>query len=137
MFDKNALNAFQQDAYCLLVARISQHALLPGGVYLPSGVVYLPQGVYLLGGTCMEGGVPAKGGVPAQVLSPPNRMTDRCKNITLPQTSFAGGKNITKHMQFFSFRHCSDRNEALKYTTGPMLDIVVENIRNTSEKDHG
>ena len=22
-----------------------------------------------------------------------NRMTDRCKNITLPQTSFAGGKN--------------------------------------------
>ena len=24
---------------------------------------------------------------------PVNRMTDRCKNITLPQTSFAGGKN--------------------------------------------
>ena len=23
-----------------------------------------------------------------------NRMTNRCKNITLPQTSFAGGKNI-------------------------------------------
>ena len=22
-----------------------------------------------------------------------NRMTDKCKNITLPQTSFAGGKN--------------------------------------------
>ena len=27
-----------------------------------------------------------------------NRMTDRCKNITLPQTSFAGGKNsIVEH----------------------------------------
>ena len=31
-------------------------------------------------------------GVPAQVLPPPvNRITDRCKNITLPQTLFAGG----------------------------------------------
>ena len=39
-------------------------------------------------------GVPARG-VPAQVLHPPvNRMIDRCKNITLPQTSFAGGKYI-------------------------------------------
>ena len=26
--------------------------------------------------------------------SPVNRMTDRCKNITLPQTSVAGGNNI-------------------------------------------
>ena len=26
---------------------------------------------------------------------PVNRMTNRCKNITLPQTSFAGGKNVT------------------------------------------
>ena len=25
--------------------------------------------------------------------TPVNRMTDRCKNITLPQTSFAGGNN--------------------------------------------
>ena len=25
---------------------------------------------------------------------PVNRMTDRCKNITLPQTSFAGGKDL-------------------------------------------
>ena len=25
--------------------------------------------------------------------SPVNRMTDRCKNITLPQTSFTGGKH--------------------------------------------
>ena len=33
------------------------------------------------------------GGVPAQVLPPVNRMRDRYKNITLPQTSFAGSKN--------------------------------------------
>ena len=26
--------------------------------------------------------------------TPVNRITDRCKNITLPQTSFAGGKNV-------------------------------------------
>ena len=60
-----------------------------GGVYLPGGVP--ARGVYL------PGGIPAWGvylpaGVPAQVLPLVNRMTDRCKNITLPQTSFAGGK---------------------------------------------
>ena len=41
-----------------------------------------------------------------------------------------------KQIQFFSFRHCSDRDEALKYTTGPMLDMVMENVTNTAEKDH-
>ena len=31
---------------------------------------------------------------PTTMHAPPvNRMTNRCKNITLPQTSFAGGKN--------------------------------------------
>ena len=75
---------------------------VPGqGVYLPGGYlargctcpgVYLPRGdVPAWGCTCREGGLPA-GGVPAQVLPPPvNRMTDRCKNITLPQTSVADG----------------------------------------------
>ena len=50
-------------------------------------------GVPARGCTCLgvylPRGVPA-GGVTAQVLPPVNRMTDRCKNITLPQTSFAG-----------------------------------------------
>ena len=41
-------------------------------------------GVYLV-----LGGVPALGG---SDTPPVNRMTNRCKNITLPQTSFAGGK---------------------------------------------
>ena len=87
---------------------------LPRGVYLPGGGgvpaqgeggctcpgVYLPRGVYLLGGVPAWGGVPARGGctfpgaVPGQVLPTVNRMTDRCKNITLPQTSFVGGNNI-------------------------------------------
>ena len=88
---------------------------LPGGCTCPGG--YLtggctwPRGVYLPGSTCPGGcthqGGPAQGGVPARGCtclgvylaegvylprySPPvNRMTDRCKNITLPQTSFAG-----------------------------------------------
>ena len=29
---------------------------------------------------------------------PPNRMTNRCKNITLPQTSFAGGNNLCQSL---------------------------------------
>ena len=52
------------------------------------------RGMYLLGGY-LPGGVPAKGGgVPAQVLPPVNRMTDRYKNITLPQTLFVGGNGV-------------------------------------------
>ena len=33
------------------------------------------------------------GGLPRGVHPPVNRLTDRCKNITLPQTSFAGGNH--------------------------------------------
>ena len=54
------------------------------------GVCTWSQRVYLVrggGGTC-PGNPP-----------PVNRMTDRCKNITLPQTSFAGGKNVTWRIQ--------------------------------------
>ena len=38
---------------------------------------------------------PEPGTPPPPEQAPPavNRMTNRCKNITLPQTSFAGGKN--------------------------------------------
>ena len=46
-------------------------------------------GVPVLGGCLVWGG-----GIPActEADPPVNRMTDRCKNITLSQTSFAGGK---------------------------------------------
>ena len=45
-----------------------------------------PEGLHLGGGS-------ASGGPPPPV----NRMMHRCKNITLPQTSFTGGKNTTQH----------------------------------------
>ena len=70
------------------------------GVYMPRGV-YLPRGVPTQG-VCLPGGVPAWGlylprgrGYLSRYSPPVNRMTDRCKNITLPQTSFAGGNNTT------------------------------------------
>ena len=69
---------------------ISQHALL-GGIPAQRGVP--AQGVCTCpgGGFCQEGGVPAQGVYLPQVLPPVNRMTDRCKNITLPL--IAGSKN--------------------------------------------
>ena len=90
-----------------LVAQISQHALLPGGVPA-QGVVYLPRGwctcpggvpaqeeVYLAEGVSVQGGVPALvvylprgvylpwgctclGGVPAPSTPPVNRILDTC-----------------------------------------------------------
>ena len=35
-----------------------------------------------------------RGGGRADRLTPVNRMTHGCKNITLPQTSFAGGNDV-------------------------------------------
>ena len=71
------------------------------GVSLPGGV-YLPGGVPARGFTCQEG-VPAQGSTCLRLgkcpgTPPVNRMTDRCKNITLPQTSFAGGNNEVPHL---------------------------------------
>ena len=64
-----------------------------GGVYLPGGSCtrwgYLPRGMYLLGGVYL----PEGGNCPGTTPPPVNRVTDRCKNITLPQSSFAGGNN--------------------------------------------
>ena len=113
-------NAFQYDAYRLLVDSIpaciaegsvtARGCICPGeyllGVYLPRGCTCpgggVPaQGGVLAQGVSLPGGVPARGctcqGVclPGRYLprysSPVNRMTDRCKNITLPETSFEGG----------------------------------------------
>ena len=68
--------------------------LLPGGFSLPGGVppsweVSLPG----WGGASFPGSLPARGVSLMGDPPPVNRMTNRCKNITLPQTSFAGGKN--------------------------------------------
>ena len=62
----------------------------PGGVYLVQGGVPGPRGLYLVPGGYLAGPggvVPGPGGgVPGQVLPHPvDRITDACKNITLPQ----------------------------------------------------
>ena len=82
-----------------------------GGVPGPGAVPCLGgvpgQGVHLVqGGVPGLGGVPGPRGlylprgVPSQVPPSVNRMTNRCKNITLSQTSLAGGNetniNISK-----------------------------------------
>ena len=69
------------------------------------------RGGLLLGG----GGVgPGPGGEEGGVISqhalrqtpPVNRMTNRCKNITLPQTSFAGGKNMLRQQKDIVLHTC-------------------------------
>ena len=89
--------------------------LVPGGVPGPGGGGWdctWSRGVYLVtGGYTWSGGVPGPGGgVPAQVLPPVNRMTDRCKNITLPQTSFAGGNKRQTSKEIFAFGRCECEN---------------------------
>ena len=72
------------------------------GVYLPRGCTCPGQGVPVQGVTAQRGGYLPRGctcrectcqGLPAWEGVSVKRMTDRCKNISLPQTSFAGGKN--------------------------------------------
>ena len=57
-----------------------------------------PGGVSAQGGVCPGGGCLLRGYLPSGgVHYPPvNIMTDRCKSITLPQTSFAGGNKETE-----------------------------------------
>ena len=97
--------------------------LLPGGCLLLGGVCSQGVGVCLIRGVCSQGvsdlgcvsdlgGVCSRGVVSQHALRqtpPPDRITDACKNITLattslrpvnitlPQTSFAGDNNVTKH----------------------------------------
>ena len=86
--------------YCLWNCTCLGDVPGPGGCTWSQGV-YLVWGVYLVTGGCTKhpgvylvlGGVPGPGGTICPGIPPPvNRMTNRCKNITLPQTSFAEGK---------------------------------------------
>ena len=66
----------------------------PGGCMVPGAGAW-SRGVHGPRGVCM---VRRGGGIPActEAEPPPcERMTNRCKNITLPQTSFAGGNKAT------------------------------------------
>ena len=89
--------------YRLPVDHISQHALCrgagPGGFWSRGEGVLAPGCVWSQGGVCSRGGGV---GIPACSESDPppvNRMTDRCKNITFPQTSFAGGKDTNNYLE--------------------------------------
>ena len=63
--------------------------------------------------------------------SPVNRMTDWCKNITLPQTSFAGGKNVVNSSNVNTFKDRLDKhweNQGILFNCGAKLKITVVNV---------
>ena len=70
------------------------------GVPPSGGCLPLGGGASLPGGCLLPGGW---GGLLDGTPPPVNRMTNRCKNITLPQTSFAGGKNAQSISQRLNF----------------------------------
>ena len=88
------------------------------GVYLPRGWCTCLGGVSARGCTCPGVYLPGGGYLPRGYLprySPPvDRMTDRCKNITLPQTSFAGGNYL------FWESSVSNRTHTLRIHCGGM-----------------
>ena len=95
--------AFQWDAYRPLIDRISQHALPGGSALLEGGGVSLP------GGICLAGG-----GYPSTPLWT-EFLTHATENITLPQTSFAGGYNTKRrsdahHFQIFISCHLREKS---------------------------
>ena len=68
-----------------------------GGVCIGGGSVQLRAGPHPAGGSVQPWeGVCIQGG---WANPPVNRMTHRCKNISLPQTSFAGGKYVARTEQ--------------------------------------
>ena len=83
---------------CLGVS--AQGGCLPRGC-LPGGRVSASGGGGVCLGGCLSGGCLPKEYLPRCMLVytlPVNRITDRCKNIILPQTSFAGGNTL--HLTF-------------------------------------
>ena len=109
----------------------------PGGVYPPRGV-YLPMGLPARG-VLAQGGVPAPGGCtcpggctwPRCMLAytpPVNRMTDRCKNITLPQTSFADGNN-NKSRWYFNCNNVRKHHRQLSLKTWSNNQILTSRLK--------
>ena len=72
---------------------------LGGGCMVPG-----PWGCMVLGGCLVLGGC----GIPACTEADPsvNRMTNKCKNMTLPQTSFAGGNEWYTHLYGLPVHGC-------------------------------
>ena len=84
---------------CLLQGRSGLRGCLVGGC-LVQGVVSGLRGVSGPRGGCLPGeGHVCPGGVPRDTHPPVDRMTHTYKNITFPQTLFAGGN---KHVTYFA-----------------------------------
>ena len=98
----------------LLTVSPSMHCA--GGVSALGGVPGLGDvcsgGCLVQGGSALGGvsapGVPGPGGIPGctEADTPVNRMTDRCKNSTLPQTSFAGGNMLPCSQTILYTQYC-------------------------------
>ena len=92
----------------------------------------------------LRGGVCSRGdGIPActEADPPVNRMTNRCKNVTLPQTSFAGGKkphfytNISEYRVLIKtagsknpqkVKNCwRDKSESTPYSLHKSTSLIV------------
>ena len=109
-------NAFKQDAYRPLftVRGLCPRGLSPGKGLCPEGCLSrgcLSRGLCLfLGGLCL--------GIlrPPDRDAPVNRITGRCKNITLPETSFTDGKN-----EYFKAR-CTFCNRCMSLLFSPWFD---------------
>ena len=93
-----------------------------------------------VGGGCLptEGGGSARGVSARRVCipacigadiptlpSPVDRMTDRCKNITLPKTSFAGGKN---RVQYIIVQKTCYLVPSVSYCSSFLFFFVITNI---------
>ena len=88
---------------------VSPSMLCAGRVYLVLGGGGVSAwGCLLLGGVCSGGGAPGPGGrgSPAQVLPPlwTEFLTHAYENITLPQTSFAGGNENRCECRLFIWK---------------------------------
>ena len=70
---------------------------------------------YVTCDTCWEG-------------NPPDRLTDACENITLPQTSFAGGKKFWRP----ALRSTEDRSFVKRYPT----QLTLPDPDSNSDKDY-
>ena len=73
---------------------------IPVGCFPPAAVAVPDGGLHQAPPPPPEEAHPREEATPPRRKHPPggstppvNRMTNRCKNITLPQTSFTGGKN--------------------------------------------
>ena len=82
---------------CLLGSLLSRGCLFPGGCLLLGGCVY-SQGV------CSQGVVVSQDALRQTPPPPVNRMTDRCKNITLATTSLRPVIKNFKNVLTFTWR---------------------------------